>query len=99
MNREFKRRMKRDEKQQQRQMARGGPRPPMPVQQKRERVGFRQYLREIQAELKRVIWPTPAEVMTYSIVVVFVVSVLTTLVFVLDIAFARGIVELFRPQR
>ena len=57
MNREFKRRMKREERLQQRAQARGGPRPPMPVQQRRERVGFRQYLREIQSELKKVNWP------------------------------------------
>jgi preprotein translocase subunit SecE len=99
VNREFKRRMKKDERQQKRAMARGGPRPPMPVQQKRERVGFRQYLREIQAELKRVMWPTPQEVMTYSIVVILVVAVLTTLVFLLDLGFSQVIVALFRPQR
>ncbi len=99
MNREFKRRMKREERLQQRAMARGGPRPPMPVQQKRERVGFRQYLREIQAELRRVNWPTRAEVVTYSIVVVFVVAVLTGLVFATDFGFAQAIITLFRPQR
>ena len=99
MNREFKRRMKREERLQQRAMARGGPRPPMPVQQKRERVGFRQYLREIQAELRRVNWPTRAEVTTYSIVVVFIVAILTGLVFAADFGFAQAIIALFRPQR
>ena len=99
MNREFKRRMKREERLQQRAMARGGPRPPMPVQQKRERVGFRQYLREIQAELRRVNWPTRTEVVTYSIVVVFVVAILTGLVFAADLGFAQAIIALFRPQR
>jgi preprotein translocase subunit SecE len=99
VNREFKRRMKREERLQQRAMARGGPRPPMPVQQKRERVGFRQYIREIQAELRRVNWPTRAEVITYSIVVVFVVAVLTGLVFGADLGFAQAIIALFRPQR
>ncbi len=99
MNREFKRRMKRDERLQQKQQQRGGARSPLPQQQqKRERVGFRQYLREIQAELKRVNWPTTQEVITYSIVVIFVVTVLTLLVFVLDLGFAQAIVELFKPQ-
>jgi preprotein translocase subunit SecE len=99
VNREFKRRMKREERLQQRSQARGGPRPPMPVQQRRERVGFRQYLREIQSELKKVNWPTRSEVITYSIVVVFVVALLTGLVFVADLGFAQAIVTLFRPQR
>ena len=98
MNREFKRRMKRDERQQQKAVARGTQRPPIPAQQKRERVGFRQYLREIVAELKRVNWPTTQEVITYSIVVIFVVTVLTFVVFLLDLGFAQGIVRLFKPQ-
>ena len=99
MNREFKRRMKREERLQQRAQARGGPRAPVPVQQRRERVGFRQYLREIQSELKKVNWPTRNEVITYSIVVVFVVALLTGLVFVADLGFSQAIVTLFKPQR
>ena len=97
MNREFKRRMRRDQRAQERAVARGG-RPPVPVQQqKRERTGIRQYFREIQAELKRVMWPTRNEVITYSIVVVFVVSLLTGVVFVLDLGFAQAILDLFKP--
>ncbi len=90
--------MKREERQQQRAQARGMQRPPVPQQQKRERVGFRQYIREIQAELKRVQWPTRSEVITYGIVVIIVVSVLTGVVFALDLGFSQAIVELFRPQ-
>jgi preprotein translocase subunit SecE len=100
VNREFKRRMKREEKQQQRAQQRGGPRPPIPVQQqKRERVGLRQYIREIQAELKRVMWPTASEVFTYSVVVVFVVAVLTSVVFLLDLGFAQAFLKLFNPTK
>jgi preprotein translocase subunit SecE len=99
VNREFKRRMKREERQSQKAQARGGPRPPMPVQQRRERVGFRQYLREIQSELKKVNWPTRTEVITYSVVVVFIVALLTGLVFVADLGFSQAIVTLFKPQR
>ena len=100
MNREYKRRMKREERLQQRAQA-SGRRPPMPVpgQQKRERVGIRQYLREIQAELKRVMWPTWSEVVTYSTVVVLVVTVLTTLVFFMDLGFANAVVKLFAPKQ
>jgi preprotein translocase subunit SecE len=99
VNREFKRRMKRDQRAAERAQSRGTQRPPVPVQQKRERVGFRQYLREIQAELKRVQWPTASEVVTYSTVVVFVVALLTGVVFFLDLGFAQAIVKLFRPQQ
>jgi preprotein translocase subunit SecE len=73
-------------------------RSPIPVQgqqQRRERTGVRQYLRDIQAELRRVIWPTRNEVFTYSIVVVFVVTVLTGVVFLLDLGFFEVILRLF----
>jgi preprotein translocase subunit SecE len=100
LNREFKRRAKRDQRAQERAQQRGPARSPIPVQQqKRERVKIRQYFSEIRSELKRVIWPTRAEIVTYSIVVVMVVSVLTTLVFVLDLGFAKGFIVLFRPAK
>ena len=76
---------------------RGGQRPPIPVQQqRRERLKIRTYLSEIRSEMRRVIWPTRAEVFTYSVVVVFIVTLLTAVVFALDLGFAQGIVELFR---
>ena len=102
MNREFKRRMRRDEKAQKRAMSRGQQRSPVPAgqpQAKRERVKLRQFVGEIRGELKRVIWPTRSEVITYSIVVIFVVTVLTGVVFALDLGFAQAIVALFRPQQ
>lgn len=91
--------MKREQRQQERAQMRGGPRAPVPVQQRRQRMKIRQYFGEIRSELRRVIWPTRNEVFTYSVVVVFVVSVLTAVVFALDLGFAQGIVELFRPTR
>jgi preprotein translocase subunit SecE len=92
--------MRREQKQQERAQMRGGQRPPIPVQQQRRpRLGIRQYLSEIRTELRRVMWPTRNEVFTYSVVVVFVVTVLTAVVFALDLGFAQGIVDLFRPAR
>jgi preprotein translocase subunit SecE len=88
--------MKRDERAQQRAQQRGrSPVPIQPQQQRRERVGVRQYLRDIQTELRRVIWPTSQEVITYSVVVVVVVSLLTGIVFGLDYVFFKAILKLF----
>jgi preprotein translocase subunit SecE len=98
VNREFKRRMRRDQRAHERATARGQ-RSPIPVQQRRERLRIRQYFSEIRSELRRVIWPTSSEVVTYSVVVVFVVTILTAVVFALDLGFAQGILELFRPTR
>jgi preprotein translocase subunit SecE len=95
VNREFKRRMRREQQAHERATLRGQ-RPPVPVQQRRERLKVRQYLGEIRSELRRVMWPTRSEVFTYSVVVVFVVSILTGVVFALDLGFAQAIVELFR---
>jgi preprotein translocase subunit SecE len=99
VNREFKRRMQREQQAQERATMRGGQRPPVPVQQRqrRQRIKVRQYLSEIRAELRRVVWPTRQEVFTYSVVVIFVVTLVTGIVFVLDLGFAQGIVTLFRP--
>jgi preprotein translocase subunit SecE len=49
--------------------------------------------------LRRVIWPTPQEVVTYSIVVVVVVTVLTLVVFGLDYVFFKAVIRLFTPAR
>ncbi|HVE92803.1 MAG TPA: preprotein translocase subunit SecE [Actinomycetota bacterium] len=95
MNREIKRRMKRDRQSAEKDVARA--RPPVPPPQRRERVKMRQFIREIQGELRRVIWPSAQEVVTYSTVVVVVVLLLTGIVFVLDLGFAKAIVALLRP--
>ncbi len=95
MNREMKRRMRREEKQQQKGR---GARPPVPPPGgKRQRPRIRQFIREIQGEMRRVIWPSSNEVFTYSFVVIIVVTLLTGIVFLLDLGFAQGVVELFRP--
>ena len=95
MNREIKRRMQREQKAAERTAR---PRPPVPPPgQRRERVKFRQFIREIQGELRRVVWPSASEVVTYSVVVVVVVTLLTGVVFLLDLGFAESVVQLFRP--
>jgi preprotein translocase subunit SecE len=53
------------------------------------------FLREVVAELRKVIWPTRKELVTYTIVVLFFVSFMVASVFVLDIAFAKGVFWLF----
>ena len=95
MNREIKRRLKRDQEAKDRL----GPMRPAPSAQRRERVKTRQFIREVQGELRRVIWPTRTEVVTYSLVVIVVVIILTFLVFALDLGFAKAIFQLFKPAQ
>ena len=95
MNREWKRQQKRDKESKDRlsqQMMRVPGQGP-----KKERAKPKQYVREIVAELKRVNWPSRAEVTTYSVVVLVVVLLMVGLVFVFDLAFAKAIFALFKP--
>ena len=62
---------------------------------KRERTSFRQFLREVRAELRKVAWPTRPEVRSYSILVLVTVVIFTTAITVLDYLFGTGALWLF----
>jgi preprotein translocase subunit SecE len=47
------------------------------------------FVREVVAELQKVIWPTRKELITYTTVVVVFVAVMMTLVALLDVGFAQ----------
>jgi preprotein translocase subunit SecE len=93
LNREIKRRLKREQESKEKM----GPMRPVPAGQRRERVKTRQFIREVQGELRRVIWPTRNEVITYSVVVVVIVVILALIVFAMDLGFAKGVFQLFKP--
>ena len=59
-----------------------------------ERVGPAEYVREVRAELGRVMWPTRREVINYTIVVMATLAVVTGLVALLDYLFAEGLIAL-----
>ena len=65
------------------------------VQEKGKRTGARQFLKEVRQELKKVLWPTRQELVTYTIVVLVTVIVLTTYVFGLDVVFSRLVLNVF----
>jgi preprotein translocase subunit SecE len=56
---------------------------------------FTRFLREVVAELRKVIWPTRNQLVTYTIVVLVFVSFMVALVSLLDYAFGRGVLFLF----
>jgi len=51
------------------------------------------YFREVKQELKKVAWPSKEELTTYSVVVFGVTTILTLIVFGLDWAFNKGIIN------
>ncbi|MFY1697580.1 preprotein translocase subunit SecE [Solwaraspora sp. WMMA2101] len=63
------------------------------------RVGFFgriiRFIREVVAELRKVIWPTRKELLTYTAVVVVFIAVMLTIVAGLDFAFAKGVLWVF----
>ena len=54
-----------------------------------------EYLREVRRELTKVAWPGRAEVVKYTVVVFLTVVVLTSVVFGLDVSFAKAVLALF----
>ena len=88
MNREMRRlQAKEDERAKKKRADRAQPK-------KKERVGIRQYFREVRQELKKVAWPSREELTTYTIVVFSVTAVITLFVFGLDWAFSKAVLFL-----
>jgi preprotein translocase subunit SecE len=61
----------------------------------KERIGPRQYLSEVRAELRKVAWPTRREVVNSTIIVLIAVTVMTTLIFGFDYVSAKSVLFLF----
>ncbi|HEX6969316.1 MAG TPA: preprotein translocase subunit SecE [Micromonosporaceae bacterium] len=53
------------------------------------------FIREVVAELRKVIWPTRKELLTYTAVVVVFVAAIMAIVVGLDYAFAKGVLWVF----
>lgn len=95
MNRQMKRMQERQERAQKRA---GAGRPSAAqaaatrraaVPERRKRTGALQFLKEVRIELSKVDWPTRRELVSYTVVVLVTITVLTAYVFGLDSAFTR----------
>ncbi|BCJ52398.1 hypothetical protein Asp14428_38730 [Actinoplanes sp. NBRC 14428] len=53
------------------------------------------FFREVVSELRKVIWPTRQELLTYTAVVIVFVTVMTAIVAVLDYGFGKAILASF----
>jgi len=94
MNRQMKRAQRRQGTTVDRARAATSARRPQPAEQ-RKRTGVRQFLKEVRQELKKVLWPTRRELITYTIVVLVTVIVLTSYVFGLDVVFSKFVLDVF----
>jgi preprotein translocase subunit SecE len=61
----------------------------------KERTGLFAFLRQVIAELRKVVWPTQQQLVTYFIVVMVFVVVVMTLVALLDLGFGKLVFEIF----
>jgi preprotein translocase subunit SecE len=78
----------------------GGDRPRAPERRaqpapKRERTSPRQYLSEVQGEMRKVAWPSRREVINSTIIVLIAVTVMTSLIFGYDYFSAKLVLFLF----
>ncbi|NKQ56401.1 preprotein translocase subunit SecE [Amycolatopsis sp. K13G38] len=53
------------------------------------------FVREVWAELRKVIWPTRKQMVTYTTVVLVFVAFMVALVYLLDFVFRKGVFWLF----
>jgi preprotein translocase subunit SecE len=53
------------------------------------------FYRQVVAELRKVVWPTQEQLVTYFIVVMVFVVVMMTLVSLLDLGFGKLVFEIF----
>ena len=95
MNRQMKRMQERQERAQKRAGA-GRPSPAQAaatrraaVPERHKRTGAVQFLKEVRVELSKVDWPSRRELVSYTVVVLVTITVLTAYVFGLDSAFTR----------
>ena len=56
---------------------------------------FTLFMRQMVAELRKVIWPTRKELITYTWVVIVFVAVFTAMVAAFDFVFTRLVLQLF----
>lgn len=56
---------------------------------------LRRFLREVVAELRKVIWPNRKQMVTYTSVVVVFVAFMVTFISLLDVGFIKGVSWLF----
>ncbi len=60
-----------------------------------ERTPPRQYLGEVAAELRKVVWPTRDEIKNYTVVVLAMLAIMTAITFGFDYVFAKFVLFLF----
>jgi preprotein translocase subunit SecE len=62
----------------------------------KKRAGLRQFFREVREEMRQVSWPTRPELINYTSITLFVLVVMTCLIFGLNFIFGKFVLFLFQ---
>ncbi len=73
-------------------------RSPVRSEKKHERTSPVTFYRQIVAELRKVVWPTQQQLVTYLIVVIVFVVAMIAYVSLLDVGFGKAVFKLFGDQ-
>jgi preprotein translocase subunit SecE len=57
------------------------------------------FVRQVIAELRKVVYPTQRQLITYTVVVLIFVAIMIGIVSVLDLGFSRAVLEIFGGGR
>jgi preprotein translocase subunit SecE len=95
MNREQKRLLKRQGEITDEGLPTKGRRPARNAPGTEQRTGPRQFAREVRGELRKVAWPTRAETLNYSLVVLVTLVLMIGFIFGVDWVFSNLILRLF----
>ena len=69
--------------------------PPPATRKRKQRTSPRQFMREVRSELRKVAWPARKELLSYSLVVLVSVSIITLYITGLDQVFGTLILRMF----
>ena len=61
-----------------------------------KRAGIRQFFREVREEMRQVAWPTRPELINYTSITLFVLVIMTSLIFGLNFLFGKFVLFLFQ---
>ena len=62
----------------------------------KQRAGLRQFFREVREEMRQVAWPTRPELINYTTITLFVLVVMTSVIFGLNFLFGKFVLFLFQ---
>ncbi|MFH0802693.1 MAG: preprotein translocase subunit SecE [bacterium] len=54
------------------------------------------YLKSVKSEMKRITWPTPAELRSYTVVVILVLAVISTYLWLVDNILAQAFMKMYK---